>query len=289
MDAKNHAEDIRDEFGIIGNIHNMYTDTNTLDKGRHKALTHNIESQVAHMCEFGQAPREKIFRIQERLANERAYSEPAQPVIRPGLEASTQDAGEDDSDTALPTIQMQPHESVAQAMTTSHRRHQLSEILEEAEHHHIKAVLGSSNTGEVPAKVKPKNRHMSYGRNGYSDTSQFSSVAKDNKLESTISLTDLRHQLLVLMEDDVEHNRHKGGPVTTATRCTPSPSASSQSSVSTEATEEVHSNLQKIVIEWNGRRYPVLIGERGKIWEGPCTRESCQKHGRQSSRCDMGW
>lgn len=68
----------------------------------------------------------------------------------------------------------------------------------------------------------------------------------------------------------------------------PSLSSSSQTSVSTAASEDMPLNLQRAVIEWKGRRYHVLIGERGKIWEGPCNRDVCEEHGKRKPAIRYG-
>lgn len=295
-DAKEQAEEIREKLGILDDIYDMYTGSDTVKKERHEALTDDIQDQVAHLSEIGRAHSHKESRTQRRIARERARLEAAQHLVRSDSDPRTQNAkfehwlesivhqdADKEETCTLPYSSHEQHHGILMGARTdpSRRDPHLSEIPEVDEHQVIDVHQGDTASNLTVHTSISKGKHISSSPVSHSQTSRLGPVMAKSNPDSMVSLNDLRGQLLALMEVDVEDARQEGEPVLDEVTRTPSPSSSSRSSMSTEATEDMPMNLQKIVIEWKGRRYPVLIGERGKIWEGPCFDEGCQKHGKR--------
>lgn len=302
-DAKEQAEEIREKLGIIDDIYNMYTDTDTVKKERHEALTDDIQDQVAHLSEIGRARSQKVSRTQKRVAKERTRREAAQHLVRSDSDPNTQNAEFENwlesivhQDTAKEeayTLSGGSHEQhyglpMGARTDPSRRDPHPSEVPEEDEHQVIGAHQGDTASNLTVRTNVLKGKHISPSPVSHSQTSNLAPVTAKSNLDSMVSFNDLRGQLLALMEDGVEDARQEGELVLSEVTRTPSSSSSSQSSMSTEAAEDMPLNLQKIVIEWKGRRYPVLIGERGKIWEGPCFDEGCHKHRKRLSSLRNG-
>lgn len=297
-DATEQAEEIREELGIIDDIYSIYTDEAAVKRGRHEALTDDIEDQVAHLSEVSRAPTQKLSRTQRRLAREHARNEAARKLVKPELNTNLQDlnfeqwlaslnphrASYGGSHIGLPRSSEEHHASLVSPKPASPRRDQkLPEITEEADHD-IEATPQSASTSKNTDHIDPGDEHPPVIPASYSQAPHIGNTAADIKSDSILSLNGLRGQLLALMEDDAEVGQQ---PTVNAAR-TPSSSSSGQSSTSTEATEEAPLTLQRIVIEWKGQRYPVLIGEGGKIWEEPCTDGTCQAHGKRDQGVSCG-
>jgi len=295
-DANKHAEEIRERLGIIDDIYDMYRDTDTVKKERHEALTDDIHDQVVHLSETGRSRSQEVSRTQKRVAKERARREAAQHLVRSDSGSKARDTEFEhwldsivhrDPDEKNPSTLHHGFNEVNDELpnsadTDSSRRNlHLLQISEENEHPVITAHQGTIDSNRMFQANAREGRHQSPSLVSHSLAANSDPVTARNNVGSMINLNDLRGQLLALMADDVNDAQQQDEPALSDVTRTPSSSSSSQSSMSTEATEDMRLNLQSIVIEWNGKRYPVLIGKRGKIWEGPCTARGCQKHGKR--------
>lgn len=295
-DASKHAEEIRERLGIIDDIYDMYADTNTVKRERHEALTDDIQDQVVHLSEVGRSRSQEVSRTQKRVAKERARREAAQHLVRSDSGSKARDTEfehwldsivhrdpEEKNPSTLHHLSNKGHDELPNSADTnsSRRNLHLSQPSEENEHPVIAAhqrEIGSNRMIQANAR---EGRHQSPSLVSHSLAANLDPVTARNDVGSMINLNDLRGQLLALMADDVNDAQQQDESALSEVTRTPSSSSSSQFSMSTEATEDMPLNLQSIVIEWNGKRYPVLIGERGKIWEGPCTARGCRKHGKR--------
>jgi len=167
----------------------------------------------------------------------------------------------------------------------------LSELPDEGEQHRISAQRKGSEQ-----KTPAHHRAALTGRAPEEQViAEELEVLADGDTESRISLAQLRNHLQVLMDDaqsvqiPAAQRKLASQPSVTSSCGQEKQSGSSSNKSESDSSQDPDSapsidhgitNLQRIEIEWKGKRYPVLIGEYGKLWEAPCTTPNCTDHGR---------
>lgn len=116
--------------------------------------------------------------------------------------------------------------------------------------------------------------------NKYScDSSRDCLGEQSNGLISEGSLVKLHSRLRELLEQDEEDGlppKQSSSPLKGLVLPLPPPESHLGKSV--DENGDVPLNLRRVEIEWRGRKYPVLIGDYTKVWEGPCLDPGCREH-----------
>lgn len=300
VDAYTRAEGLRNELGIIDDIYDMYADTNRDPK--HEACIGGIDRGISFLELPQKVASEGLSRTQRRLQKARAREEAARMLegsktevkrhetdFEQWLHRNSQPKAYEDSHRISSLNSYTQHPLMLTSLSQKFRVSSvnLSDIAEECERR--------AGMTYVHSDEKTKHTGDKY------EVLTATSLLPQTLIEDEVNLTDfplpptaelrtefrpslaiLQERLQALMRDDTRSSHDHTHPATPKIPdqpvISPSPSFVSPSTTTDEAEHESW-GLQRIEIEWRGRRFPVVIGDGGKIWEGPCTDAYCKEHG----------
>lgn len=285
-DPNTCAENMRSELGIIDDIYDMYTDSDKHIK--HEAEVNLNVGRTVRPQTLARVESETLSRAQVRLRKERARQIAIETLEVPKINVEVpriefeqwlDDAfymEEDKFRSNQSSVSRSPAPTVSDHDLAVRNDHIYTKPVVDDER--LSTVSGSSIKTDGKLTSSPRfiteAAEVEESDSANLDTSLLQPSQMKNDGDCTRqSLAALRNQLNALMEDYSPHQTmteaasHRDG------------STSPTSSACTNESIPSPTNLQKIVIEWQGRKYPVLIGDHGRIWEGPCIDPYCKEHG----------
>lgn len=279
IDPSTCAENLRSELGIIDDTFDMYADCDKHFK--HEAALKLVPSQIRSSEELARTRTMKMSRAQMRLRKERARQDAIGKLEEPRIDveipqsefakwvndALRMEANGKHANSTPPNVYIMVPSAPA--------RWEHTVLVNDTSRHAIRArspaqcttskesivelVTVSRNSILTDAFDLEKYEVPEFTTDGVSSAS----TLEDGDANRP-SLTLLQNQLIALMHDRRKSHQSQDRTVGEG---------------ATSDAEDSPTNLQKIDIEWKGKRYPVLIGDGGRIWEGPCVDPHCEEHG----------
>lgn len=319
--ARVQAEKFRNDLGIIDDIYDLYVDTVKRQKHEAEIpeiLEGGISFPLSASPSSAKMSRTQR-RVARERARKQAVGQGSEEMISPAkaqaraktaqtLESQTPNSRANDVDFTR-WLELMAKQDLCQDkfgidVLNSSGQHQITPVMANNE-----ICVAGQRLSEIPEESEQPLLLTRRKNSGQEGTWSYQTERDEEEPEvlvpvankelsslrdtnSSISLTQLREHLQALMDDDQSIPQ----PVTQELSLAQQPlffstdglkqsphlsNSPKASSSPQQSTEYGPMDLQRIEIEWKGKRYPVLIGEHGKLWEAPCRDPNCVDHGRR--------